>query len=69
MRIWTSKNTYEKAHISFRNIALIVYTQSFFDKILYVTVYSVRIWTYKNTDEKTHTFSRISKNGRKTDTA
>ena len=35
---------------------------------LCVAVYVVRIWTYKNADEKAHTFSRRSKNERKTDT-
>ena len=44
--------------------------KKFFRKrfVQYVTVWLVRIWTYKNADEKAHTFSRRSKNGRKTDT-
>ena len=41
-----------------------IFEQNFY---LYTTVYLVRIWTYKNADEKAHTFSRRSKNVKKTD--
>ena len=43
----------------FWNIALIAYTQNFYQ---YIAVYLVLIWTYKNADEKAQTFSRRSKN-------
>ena len=42
-----------------------IFEQDFY---LFTTFYLVQIWTYKNADEKAHTFSRRSKNGRKTDT-
>ena len=41
-----------------------IFEQNFYR---YITVYLVRIWTYKNADEKAHTFSRRSKNVKKTD--
>ena len=41
-----------------------IFEQNFY---LYITVYLVQMLTYKNADEKARTFSRRSKNGRKTD--
>ena len=32
-----------------------------------ITIYLVRIWTYKIADKKAHTFSRRSKNVKKTE--
>ena len=49
-------------------ISLLSFIHKIFEQNLYqnVTVYLVRIWTYKNTDEKAHTYSRRSKNVKKT---
>ena len=68
-KVFRKKKDFYKGVQLYFEISLFSFKHKIFEQNLhlYATVYLVQIWTYKNAYERAHSFSRRSKNVKKTD--